>query len=371
MKKFYLMGLMLAASLLTAQAKVGFLMTVESMEDFPAETYKGTDESPELNAAQWFDETYVQEDLGEFLSMDDLAAGIDAEEFNVLWINLDRVGLTDVAAAGFNDAMIAKVKQYVADGGNLYLTKQANYLTFAMGRMGYAPGWGNGGYHDGGDMWTINAQLGLWPPIGQVFDRRDHAVFDWVDVSSEYNAYTYEEVSYPFETMPMVGAVARTDNNNMWTDMFRKDPNTGGQMAETEGVTHYQNDNALRLTDFEEDWNCKVLAVWGHVVDFCGAGIIEFKPEGEFKGIILTNGFAAYQWGTSNDQIANVQQLTESALTYLEDPQEEETAIDETLADGEKKVVIEGIFDLSGRKISESQMVPGVTYIVDGVKTIK
>lgn len=341
-------------------------MTVASINDFPAESYNGVNQQPEKNAAIWFNENYVENETGAFISLADMAAGISVEEYSTLWVNVDRVGLSDLAAAGITDAIIAKIADYVKAGGNLYLTKQANMIAYKMGRMGYAPGWGNGGYVDGGDVWTINAQLGLWPGIGHdPYDRRQHPVFDYVDVATDINAYTYDEQVYYFETMPMVGAVARTDNNNMWVDMFRKDPDTGGQMPETEGYTHYQNDNYLRLEDFEADWNCTVLAVWGHVVDFCGSGIIEFKPQGEFKGGILTNGFAAYQWGTSNDYLDNVKQLTESSLAFLEDYTP--TAVDESKADA-PKAKIQGIFDLIGKPVSESQMVPGNVYIVNGEK---
>ena len=73
----------------------------------------------------------------------------------------------------------------------------------------------------------------------------------------------------------------------------------------------------LRLQDFESDWNCQMLACWGHVLDFCSAGIVDMNPDGEFKGRVLGIGFAAYQWGNSNDQIGNVKKLTKNAINYL------------------------------------------------------
>lgn len=366
MKKFYLLAAMVMASLCASQAKVGYLMTVADKSEFPQEMASGTAQRPEYNAAAWFEETYIDESDGAFISISDLKAGIDVDEYPVLWINLDRQGLADLAAAGIDAAAIAKVKEYVEDGGHLLLTKQACMLAYSIGRMGYAPGWGNGGYNLGGDTWCINAQLGLWPGIGHApYDRRSHAAYDYVDVATDLNAYTYEEEVYYYETFPMVGEVQRTDNNNMWTDLYRKDPNTGGQMEEEEGYTHYDNGNYLRLEDFEGDWNCTVLGVWGHVVDFCGAGFIEYKPEGDYKGTILALGFAAYQWGTSNDRISNIQQLTESSIAYLvEGP----TAVEETNADAAK--VVKGTFDLLGRSISEKDMKSGNIYIIDGVKQL-
>lgn len=339
-------------------------MTVSDKSQFPKETVAGTDQKPEYNAASWFEETYIDEGEGEYISLTDMAAGISPSDYEVLWVNIDRVGLASLASAGISDAIIAKIGEYVKAGGHLFLTKQAAQIVYNIGRMGYAPSWGNGGYNEGGDLWTINAQLGLWPPIGKVYDRRSHPVYDYVDVVSDNNAYTYEEVVYYFETFPMVGPVQRTDNNNIWGDLYRKDPNTGGIMPDTEGVTHYQNDNYLRLEDFEGDWNCKVLAVWGHVVDFCGAGFIEFYPEGDFQGTVLVNGFAAYQWGTDNDRLGNIEQLTESSIQYLLDGP---TAVEEASA-APAKARVKGMFDLIGKPVSESQMIPGMIYIVDGEK---
>lgn len=366
MRKFYLFAAMLMASVCASQAKVGYLMTVADKSEFPQEMADGTAQKPEYNAAVWFEETYVDGDDGAFISLSDMKAGLDVEEYPVLWINVDRQGLVDLAAAGIDADVVAKVKEYVEDGGQLFLTKQACMLAYSIGRMGYAPGWGNGGYNLGGDTWCINAQLGLWPPIGKVYDRRSHSAYDYVDVATDLNAYTYEEQVYYFETFPMVGPVQRTDNNNIWADMFRKDPNTGGQMEDTPGYTHYDNGDYLRLEDFELDWNCTVLGVWGHVVDFCGSGFIEFKPQGDYKGTILALGFAAYQWGTSNDRISNIQQLSESSIEYLSaipTSADEEKAGDEAVAKVNK-----GITDLLGRSINANQMQVGQTYIVDGVK---
>ena len=104
----------------------------------------------------------------------------------------------------------------------------------------------------------------------------------------------------------------------MWIDLFRKDPTfPTTAMPDTEGVTHYDNGNILRLQDFESDWNCQMLACWGHVLDFCSAGIVDMNPDGAFQGRVLGIGFAAYQWGNSNEYIANVKKLTKNAINYM------------------------------------------------------
>ena len=295
----------LAVLALSAQAKVGYLLTSNTINELPAERYNNVDQQPERNAATWFQTEYVNKDKGTFISLSEMAKGIDVNNIAVLWVNVDRVGLKSLEEAGFSNQVITAIGNYIKQGGNVYLTKQANQIAYKIGRMGYAPSWSSGNYTDGTDVWSINATLGT--STSKSYDRSAHQVFTNLDVS-----YTYAHTSYP-----MVGAVARTDNNNMWIDMFRKDPNTGGQMAEGAN-THYDNSNPARLEDFESDWNCQVLAVWGQVTDYCAPGIIEFNPHGDFKGIVLTNGFAAYQWGNSNNYLDNVKLLTKNALDYLQ-----------------------------------------------------
>ena len=59
------------------------------------------------------------------------------------------------------------------------------------------------------------------------------------------------------------------------------------------------------------------MATWGQVTDCCAGGIIEWYGETENAGTILTNGFAAYQWGTSNSYLENVKKLTANIIDYL------------------------------------------------------
>lgn len=323
MKKSFLSFILVVAAMMNINAQVAYLMTVNQIADFPAENFNEVDQQPERNAANWFKTTYVDANKGQFVSVADLKAGLPAS-VKVLWINVDRVGLENLAATGIDAEAVEAVKSFVAAGGNVYLSKQANHIAFQMGRIGYAPGWSNGGYAIGGDVWRINAHLGMAKEISEKFDRSTHAIFAGLEVDEETTKWDdYDGNLHGVPTFPMVGAVARTDNNNMWVDMFRKEPLAEGQ------ETHYDNLNPLRLKEFESDWNCTVLAVWGHVLDFCGSGIIEFKPVAEGQGTILTNGFAAYQWGTSNDKIANVQLLTKNSIEYLT-PADTTTAISDT-----------------------------------------
>ena len=321
MKKIYCF-VMAAIVALSLNAQNAYLLLESSISNLPtenSETDLGTiAENPEQNAANWFNAQYVNKNLGKLLAVNEIS-GAYAAGIKTIWVNIDRVGLNDVKDAGISDAVVADLKSFVEAGGNLLLTKQATVIAHLIGRI-YKPTWGNGGYSKGGDVWSINPQLGLWWGIGQVTDRSNHPIYE--DVEWDNTLFTYEPSEgaerVGYNTLPLVGAVPRTDNNCLWVDLFRKDPNNPtATLPETEGVTHYQNDNILRLQDFESDWNCQMLACWGHVLDFCSAGIVDMNPDGNFKGRVLGIGFAAYQWGNSNDMIANVKKLTKNSINYL------------------------------------------------------
>lgn len=356
MKKFFIFSLALVFAAFSANAQVAYLLTEASIEDFPAETFNEVDQQPERNAANWFKANYVDKEHGSFISIADLKAGL-SDDVKVLWINVDRVGLADLAAAGIDEEVVAAVKAFVENGGDVYLTKQANHIAFQMGRIGYAPGWSNGGYVVGGDTWCIGAQLGMAKEISEKFDRSSHPIFAGLEVDN--TTFTWDDYNgdiHTRPTFPMVGAVARTDNNNMWVDMFRKEPLADGEQ------THYDNLNPLRLTEFESDWNCTVLAVWGHVLDFCGVGIIEFKPQVEGQGTILTNGFAAYQWGTANNHIDNVQLLTKNSLNYLLGYNPDEETVETDLWAGNQHVTWGASLKIEAAKFANAQ--PGNKLVV-------
>lgn len=321
MKKIYAL-VASAIMALSLNAQNAYLLLESSISNLPtenSETDLGTiAENPEQNAANWFNAQYVNKNTGKLLAVSEIS-GAYAAGIKTIWVNIDRVGLNDIKDAGITDAVIADLKKFVEDGGNLLLTKQATKIAHRIGRI-YEPTWGAGGYNLGGDTWSINPQLGLWWGIGQVTDRRSHAIYE--DVEFDDTLFSYEpaegaeRVGYP--TLPLVGAVPRTDNNCIWVDLFRrKEAGSTEIMPETEGVTHYNNGDILRLQEFESDWNCQMLACWGHVLDFCSAGIVDMNPDGNFKGRILGIGFAAYQWGNSNDYIGNVKKLTKNAINYL------------------------------------------------------
>lgn len=288
MRKRYLFLMLFAATALNAQ--VAFLKVSDSYPDYD-------DQQPEQNAYNWFVTKYG---AGNVVDMNNIPT--DASTYKVLWVNVERN--TDIDYFDNNLFPVEKrtaLSNYVKAGGNLLLTKKASRLACHIGRMGdrgggrtYYPSWNNSGYSKGEHVWTINAMIGVGYTLR---DARQHPIFK--------NMTTMLNKDYIPESFPLIGMDNRSDDNCIWTDMESK---AGGNTPD---------DNISTLNNFQSDWNCQVLAVWGHVRDYCSPAIVEFFPQNEYKGTVLSIGSNAYQWSMPNDYISNVQQLTENALTYL------------------------------------------------------
>ncbi|MDE6681870.1 MAG: hypothetical protein K2J87_00410, partial [Muribaculaceae bacterium] len=79
-------------------------------------------------------------------------------------------------------------------------------------------------------------------------------------------------------------------------------------------------DGKNTLEKFENQYDCVVLGTWGHVQDYCVAGIVEFMPTADIQGTIIANGLAACEWAprtANNAYHANLTKLTENTLSYL------------------------------------------------------
>lgn len=71
---------------------------------------------------------------------------------------------------------------------------------------------------------------------------------------------------------------------------------------------------------FEHLNDCTVLATWGHVTDYCCAGIVEFNPTSIYKGRVIAIGLSSYEFkqnsGTNQYQ-GNIEKLTKNCIDYL------------------------------------------------------
>lgn len=248
--------------------------------------------SDQENAAyQYFSEVYGEDNV---IKAED---GISKANYDCIWIHIDRKGFNYEALPALFKS--DKISQFVKDGGDLYLSGHATTLLVPMGRLEekHAPNviaTGDGGYN--GHDWNINADF-----AGQDF--RNHPIYTGLRKNSQDG----------HETFGLLGAGTKEDHNSLWS---------------FEGIFTNDNDPRLnnaahwnRVNSFQFDTKCKVLGAWGQTTGDQNAGIIEFLPMGDFKGTIIANGLAAYQWymhnGEKNSYEDNLKLLTSNILSYL------------------------------------------------------
>ncbi len=268
---------------------------------------ESTLDDDESAALDWFKQTYG--DNGVVLTPSDIKgmSKIDRGQYSVIWIQIDKVGLQcgwQKLPSEIVDAdVIAKLKTFAQSGGNLFLTKHATQLTAAINRIddSLAPGlFGSGEGGEGTDYWTTNAVIGS--NCDPKYDHRSHQAFAGLEVLPVDDPVDrYDHESYPLE-----GPGFREDHNCMWDlnayDLPTKVP------AGKNVVDAWQ-----QLT------NSTVLATWGHVTDYCCAGIVEFLPTDDFKGTVLCIGLSAYEFNQRGGNMfqANTERLTKNCIDYL------------------------------------------------------
>lgn len=309
MKNFTLSAatlLLSALSLSAASPKVGMLIGYESIVN---------DNPQESEAARWFAETF---DNGVIITPSEIDK-INTEELEALWVHIDRVGIGHGYAnlpAEFNNENVKEaLTRYVAGGGSLYLSKFATQMVHELGRIdaAYAPGiFGDGDGAPGRDVWCVNAYLGSVQTHmenadeSQIYDRTSHPIYEGME---SWAAHSEQIADYPHPAFPMLGTgtgepIHREDHNCMW------DLNSYEWTAEGKNT----------LEKLENQYDCVVIGTWGHVQDYCVAGIVEFLPTESIKGTIIANGLAACEWAprtNNNAYHSNLTRLTENTLNYL------------------------------------------------------
>ena len=73
------------------------------------------------------------------------------------------------------------------------------------------------------------------------------------------------------------------------------------------------------IVNFEDATSSSVLSTWGHVQDYCCAGIVEFLPNTEFDGRVIAIGLSAYEFNQAggNSYQHNIEKLTANCIDYL------------------------------------------------------
>ena len=180
-----------------------------------------------------------------------------------------------------------------------------------------------------------------------MYDHRTHAIYNGL----ETNTTTYED----HEFFPLIGAGWKEDHNCKW------DFNAVAGLE----------DNPNKLADFEQKTSSTVLGAWQHVVDYACAGVIEFHPTADFKGTILCNGIAAYEWNQNNATNAyqsNIEKLTANSLNYLKSLGTA-TAIKGVVNNTAKD---SRIYNLKGQYVGTSlNVLPKGVYVMGGKKVMK
>lgn len=273
MKKFKFLFLLISllvcsGQLSKAQTKVGIFI----------EKTTGLDDD-EQAAYDWFHNSYKPgHGLEKVVFTPDNISNLNANDVKVLWIPINRQGDKESVvkpSAIYNH--VKTLKEYVRDGGNLYLTNHATLLVSEIGRIAdlykpntvtYAAAAGNS------DAWGVN-------PRFADMDYRGHVLYsDFVAGSKNDNYF-------------LNSGTSKEDHNCLWT-----------------GVSSY--------TDFIKATNSHILGKWSQNGDTNNFGVVEFMPSGDYKGTILCNGLAAYEWDCEgNEFVNNIKKFTENSISYL------------------------------------------------------
>ncbi len=324
----------------------------------------------EKAAAQYFVKNFAD---GELVSVAD-AANLKADTYDAVWVHVDRVGIGMGAANlpdGFgSDEFAAALASYLNEGGNLYLSKHATQLTPSTGRIPEEFGphlFGDGDGGKGTDVWTIQAIIGamndanLFPDAPatrefdatQVYDHTGHAIYAGLEtVPAGYQYANFVSATYPMEGTGDGSEMWREDHNCMW------DLNSYQYTSEGKNTTE----------KFEKDFNCEVLGTWGHVQDYCVAGIVEFKPE-DGKGTVIANGLAACEWAPRegvNAFHSNLEALTTNTINYLASK-----ATSGVMTAGESVTAEKEYYTLSGVRVNVQNATAGIYIVKQGNKVAK
>lgn len=210
------------------------------------------------------------------------------------------------------EKLISRLKQFRADGGNIYTTKFANLILEDLDDKIMTPTQVTKVEKTEKDKWGINVNFGG-------YDQSGHPIFSTLELVTRQHG---QGVTL------FTGEGKRLDTNCVW---WLDNEHTGQDFWDVMGDTD-------RLHHFNSLCNATVLGVWGHAdpYAFYTAGLVEFHPKrGGYnsqervtprpnvearRGTIMSNGVGAYEWDTDENDIDDdkaVRQLTGNILSYL------------------------------------------------------
>ncbi|MFR9165123.1 MAG: DUF4960 domain-containing protein [Dysgonomonas sp.] len=247
------------------------------------------EDDDEIAAANWFLNKYPNN--GDILSTSNITT-TDLSEYKTIWLHIDRVGDGKIPAGLLNADVINKLKSYYQGGGNMFFSVHATQYLANLGRIpeNRKPGIlgaGNGGNNT--DIWSFNVNIGM------VYDYSSHPLYVGLP--------TIPDFGHP--TIPLIGSGYKEDHNSMWD-------------LNSYGYTPAEGSNVV--LSFEDENNATVMGTWGHVTDFCCAGIVDFNPTASYKGRSIAIGLAAYEWNqNSGENIYQdcIETLTKNVFDYL------------------------------------------------------
>lgn len=276
MKKFKFLFLLISllvcsGQLAKAQTKVGIFV----------ENTTGLDDD-EQAAYDWFIGNDNLQGLDKVVFTPDNISTLNAKDVKVLWIPINRQGDNDnVVKPSAIYKNVETLKKYVQDGGNLYLTNHATLLVSEIGRIlaDYNPNTVSyGAPAENKDPWGVN-------PRFADMDYRGHVFYSGFDAGSKGNLWD--------DNYFLNSGTFKEDHNCLWT-----------------GITSY--------TDFINATNSHILGKWSQNGDTNNFGVVEFMPNDDYKGTILCNGLAAYEWNCDgNEYVDNIKKFTENSISYL------------------------------------------------------
>lgn len=278
MKKFKFLFLLISllvccGQLSKAQTKVGIFI----------EKTTGLDDD-EQAAYDWFvsDKYNPGHGLVKEVFTPDNINSLSANDVKVLWIPINRQGDDEsVVKPSTIYKHVETLKKYVQEGGNLYLTNHATLLVSKIGRIAdpYIPNTvACGAPGKNTDAWGVN-------PRFADMDYRGHVLYSGFVAGTKNNLLD--------DNYFLNSGTSKEDHNCLWT-----------------GVSSY--------TDFIIATNSHILGKWSQNGDTNNFGVVEFMPTKDYKGTILCNGLAAYEWNCEgNEFVNNIKKFTENSISYL------------------------------------------------------